>query len=388
MSKLILCVDDDPNILASLARGLRKHFNVHTALSGPEALAILQQGGPYAAVLADMRMPCMDGLEFLSQAAVIAPETVGAMLTGNVDQATAVQAINAGHVHRFITKPASTEIIVETLEACCKLSEQLKAKRATLETALKGGLTLLAEVFQAADKNILIGPDVMREYVTSFFHNIHPMSEVPREMDSALLFRFVGGAAIPGSLMRKAITGHALTPTEQQLVQSAHAAGLQLLYAIPGLEAVARILHYQSKGFDGSGAPEDTLKGEDLPFGSRLLRVLSDLLKLETAGMKRMDALIQLERSSHLYDPEILRVCRLRWQFEKGIQLKRFPKLIPLKDLCISDVLAKPIQTKDNQLVAPDGTVVTAPLLRRIRELESAKRLSGEAEVSALGLAS
>jgi len=384
MSPLILCVDDDPNVLASLARGLRRNFTVHTALSGSEALAILQQGGPYAAILADMRMPSMDGLEFLTQAAILAPETVGAMLTGNVDQATAVQALNSRTVHRFITKPASTEIITETLQACCILHEELRSKRKVLERAMEGGLCLLTEVYQAADKHILGGPDLLMEYVSSFFHNIHPNKQTPRELDIALMFKHIGNAAIPGSLMRRAAVGEVLTPSEEQLIQSAAAAGIQLLYALPGMEAVARILHYQDKGFDGSGAPEDTLKGEEIPFGSRLLRVMSDLLKLETAGMKRMDALMQLGRNAHLYDPEILKVCRLRWQFDKSTQVKRVTQSLNFGDLCISDVLAEPVHSRDKQLVAPEGTVVTSPLLRRIRELQQRGSLSEKVNISVL----
>jgi len=383
MNPLILCVDDDPSVLASLARGLRKQFTVHTALSGAEALAILEQGGSYTAILADMRMPGMDGLEFLEQASVLAPETVGAMLTGNVDQATAVKALNARTVHRFITKPASTEVIIQTLNECCRLHEQLQEKRKVLERAMEGGICLLTEIYQAANKDALAG-NLLADYVSSFFHNVHPEKETPREIEIALMFRHMGSAAIPGSLMRRAANGDELTQGEEQLIQSAATAGIQLLYALPGMEAVARILHYQAKGFDGSGFPEDTLKGEDIPYGARLLRVMTDLLKLEHSGLSRMDAIMRLGQRINFYDPEILRLCRLRWQFDKDAKVVRVTEPVAVKDLCISDVLAYPVQTVDKQVIAPEGMVLTAPVLRRIRALDHGKKLEGKIFISVL----
>jgi len=384
MNPLILCVDDDLNVLASLVRGLRKYFTVHTALSGAEALSILQMGGPYAAILSDMMMPEMDGLEFLAKAAVLAPDTVAAMLTGNVDQITAVEALNSGRVHRFITKPASTETIVETLQACCSLHEELCAKRGVLERAMEGGVSLLREVYQSAGQRALAGPDLLMDYVSSFFYNIHPNQKTPREIEVALMLRYVGSSSLPGSLMQRAAMGEVLSPSEGQLIHSAVASGIQLLYGLPGMEAVARILHYQNKGFDGSGPPEDSLQGEALPFGSRLLRVMSDLLDLEKTGLKRHDALMRMAANAKRYDPEILKLCRLRWQFDRNIQLRRVPKPVLLSDLCVSDILAKPLYSKDSQLVALEGTIMTETLLRQIRILEQNNNISKNLEINLL----
>ena len=118
MRPLVLCVDDDANVLASLARSLQCDFTVRTAQSGAVALSLLNDGAEYAAILADMKMPCMDGLEFLAQASRIAPDTVAAMLTGDGDQDTAVNALNAGTVHRFIKKRVYAKVWGEVL---CKL---------------------------------------------------------------------------------------------------------------------------------------------------------------------------------------------------------------------------------------------------------------------------
>src|ERR1700734_1220655 len=65
MSAEILFVDDDPGILAGFQRSLRKEFKVDTVEGGAAALALVRSRRPYAVVVADMRMPGMNGVEFL-----------------------------------------------------------------------------------------------------------------------------------------------------------------------------------------------------------------------------------------------------------------------------------------------------------------------------------
>jgi len=68
MSNKVLCVDDDPNILAAYQRNLRKQYAIDIALGGDEALTLLERQGPYAVVVADMQMPGMNGIHLPSRA--------------------------------------------------------------------------------------------------------------------------------------------------------------------------------------------------------------------------------------------------------------------------------------------------------------------------------
>ena len=106
--KKILFVDDEPNVLAAFQRQLRRQFEVETAPSGREGLALLQKARDYAVVVADMRMPEMNGVEFLKEVKTAAPEAVRIMLTGNADQGTAIEAINQGRIFSFLHKPCPT----------------------------------------------------------------------------------------------------------------------------------------------------------------------------------------------------------------------------------------------------------------------------------------
>src|SRR5713226_8642213 len=105
MTTKILCVDDDAHILAAYQRQLRKQFEIDVAQGGEQALESIVSRGPYAVVLSDMRMPGMNGIQFLCRAQEIAPNSVRMMLTGNADQQTAMDAVNEGNIFRFLTKP-------------------------------------------------------------------------------------------------------------------------------------------------------------------------------------------------------------------------------------------------------------------------------------------
>src|SRR5690348_5914444 len=109
MSTKILCVDDEENVLTGLQRSLRKEFAIETAIGGAAGLIAIESNGPYAVVVADMQMPGMNGVEVLKRVEIKSPNSIRIMLTGNADQKTAVDAVNDGHVFRFLTKPCSTE---------------------------------------------------------------------------------------------------------------------------------------------------------------------------------------------------------------------------------------------------------------------------------------
>lgn len=101
----MLVVDDEPENLDLLYRTFRRDFEVLRAHSGHEALQILAEVGEVAVIISDQRMPEMKGTEFLSKTLSQFPNTVRIVLTGFTDVEDLVDAINAGQVYRYITKP-------------------------------------------------------------------------------------------------------------------------------------------------------------------------------------------------------------------------------------------------------------------------------------------
>ena len=92
-------------MLAGLKLHLRRHFKVLTAESGQRGLELLKERGPFGVVLSDMRMPGMNGAEFLAEVHRLYPLTTRMLLTGYADLDSAIAAINEGQIFRFLTKP-------------------------------------------------------------------------------------------------------------------------------------------------------------------------------------------------------------------------------------------------------------------------------------------
>ena len=104
----ILFVDDDPRILSAMRRRLSTDYNVVTFERGNDAVDYIKNNEDISVLIADMRMPEMDGLELLKHSQDIRPDLKRVMLTGNSDQKTAVDAINEGQVFRFLKKPCDS----------------------------------------------------------------------------------------------------------------------------------------------------------------------------------------------------------------------------------------------------------------------------------------
>jgi thioredoxin reductase (NADPH) len=110
---VLLSVDDDPGVSRAVARDLRRRygedFRVLRASSGDEALDALRElklrGDTVAALLADYRMPQMNGIEFLEQAMDLFPHARRALLTAYADTDAAIQAINVVDVDFYLLKP-------------------------------------------------------------------------------------------------------------------------------------------------------------------------------------------------------------------------------------------------------------------------------------------
>jgi thioredoxin reductase (NADPH) len=109
----ILAVDDEPTVLAAVARDLRRgfgeHYRILRASSGPEALELLEElrrrGDQLALTIADQRMPGMEGTELLTKARVIYPDAKRVLLTAYADTQAAIAAINEVALDYYLLKP-------------------------------------------------------------------------------------------------------------------------------------------------------------------------------------------------------------------------------------------------------------------------------------------
>src|SRR4051794_290172 len=109
----IVCVDDEPAVLAAVARDLRRQFGeryrIVRATSGAEALNALKElvtrGEQVALLVADQRMPQMSGTEYLVEARKLVPDAKRVLLTAYADTEAAIQAINEVDLDYYLLKP-------------------------------------------------------------------------------------------------------------------------------------------------------------------------------------------------------------------------------------------------------------------------------------------
>lgn len=116
MENRILFVDDDSNILDGYKRQLRKQFSIETAEGGEKGLDAVKNKGPFAVIVSDLKMPGMDGNQFLAYVKEMTPESTRILLTGYADLRSAIEAINNGSIFRLLTKPCDKIDLVQTLE--------------------------------------------------------------------------------------------------------------------------------------------------------------------------------------------------------------------------------------------------------------------------------
>ena len=105
----LLLVDDEPNILRALNRLLRREgYKILTAQSGADALQLLQEHA-VDVLITDQRMPVMSGTELLARVKEQYPHIVRMMLSGWLEATTIMEAVNVGHIYKFIAKPWDDE---------------------------------------------------------------------------------------------------------------------------------------------------------------------------------------------------------------------------------------------------------------------------------------
>jgi response regulator RpfG family c-di-GMP phosphodiesterase len=340
--------------------------------------------GQLSVIVADFDLPEGGGVAFLREARRMHPDAVGVLLCSHVDLPKAQEARQDGSAFRCVVKPTTSEDLLKTLELCGVRHEALREQRPHLERYLDGSLQLMKKLLQSADAMSFDRSQILRDYVRSYYRVLDASLPVPEAIELAAVFRAVGGLAVPGMVLHKARTGRELSFNETRLVESMSESGARLVSKIPGLEEVAKIIQYQDKGFDGSGFPVDTIRGEAIPFGARLLRVMSDILRLEATGLHRQRALAQLELDARLYDPEILKVCKSRWRSPSQRPFERVNRVVRLEDLGLLDLLAKPLHTITKMFIAPEGTLITRVLLKKIRDFEHLGLMGDFVEISVL----
>lgn len=364
MTERILFVDDESNVLNAIKRQLTNKFCIDTATAPQEALKAVSQNGLYAVVVSDLRMPVMDGIQFLSKVRDISPDTIRMMLTGNADMDTAIKAINEGSVFRFLTKPCTEDELINVLNNGLKQYRLVTAEKELLEKTLRGGIEVMTDLLSMANPEAFGRSLRISRTVTEIGSRLG-VSDLWK-LDTAAMLSQIGWLLLPSNTLIKLYDGKKLTSVETKTLNMNPKISSDLIKNIPRMEQVAEIILYQNKHFDGSGQPDDKRWGKLIPLGSRILKVALDFDLLVAQGIAKGNAFIQMHDRAGWYDPEVMEALEKVVGLEKDFQVREV-KVIELKAHMVLD---QDVRSTTGQLLISRGRPLNAVALSRLRYFE------------------
>ena len=360
----VLMVDDEPNILSAYRRSLGRVFDITTCESGAQGLEALDKAGGFPIVITDMRMPEMDGVQFVQNARKKHPDCVYVMLTGNADQQTAIDAINKGQVYRFLNKPCPTEVLEHTIKASLRQYELIHAEKTLLRDTLTGSVRLLIEAMSMTDPAIGAATEQIRQDTRAICENLR--GDVDWRISLAASLVLFGSVTVPASQEKAELSDDFLERVSE--------VGCRLLSNIPRLRPVGEIIAAHRR-FGELGAVEgDFDEARVIDFGGQILRFVVDWRR---AAMKanddRVEGLNALKAAIPPFDARLIAAASTLVDAQQSPS-KRIAKeyTLTIRELHSGDLTRQDIITSDELLLVKTGQELTPLLLERLRGFERA----------------
>lgn len=263
--------------------------------------------------------------------------------------------------------PAKTnpELVRLNIRHFLKEQASTSSQKEVFETSVAGSVAALFEILSIVDPYSASLGQRLR-YATDLFCKSAKV-DLSWELETGALLAEIGVLTIPVRVLMKHQAGQELSAFEKDMIAHIPERGADLLHQIPSFRAVSNIIRYQSKNFDGTGLPADSLAGDRLPFGARVLKVINDLFRLKENGRTQDEAIEEMEGRSGRYDPRLLQIAKSC--FDVNLPSKISASTLPLtvKDLRPGQLLVSNIETDDGVLLIRDGQVISPRLLHKLR---------------------
>ncbi|MBI4808080.1 MAG: response regulator [Nitrosomonadales bacterium] len=405
----LLFVDDEANILSSLKRLFRPFgYRIFTAEGGAQALEIMEREA-IDLVISDMRMPQMSGAQFLQKVNERWPETIRILLTGYAEIADTIDAINKGHIYRYISKPWEDNDIVLSIqhalrhkqleranqgleELTRKQNEELKELNTNLEQKVKArteelrqAMGFLETAHEKLKKGFITSIRVfsnlieMREgAMAGHSHRVaelsravaHKMGMKDADMQDvflAALLHDVGKIGLPDYLLEK--PSASLTSEERGEVMKHPIKGQMALMALEQLQGAAKLIRSHHEHFDGHGYP-DRLQGLDIPLGARIIALANEFDAAQTGTLlgkrlKATDAVLYIqEGGGGRYDPAVVEAFTLVMKSTTSAVVER---ALHADQARSGMVLSRDLMSEHGELLLSKDHVLDANLIGQIK---------------------
>jgi len=359
---VVLCVDDEPQILAGLSVSLRRRYEVLTATSGPEALDVLARRLDTAVVMSDMRMPGMDGAAFLAKAKDVAPDAVRMLLTGYADVDAATAAVNQGQIFRFLTKPCPTMTLLSSMYHAVEQHRLVTAERVLLEQTLRGVIKTLTDVLALTSPASFGRATRVKAKVAKLAAAL----ELPDrwQVEVAAMLSQLGGIVLAPDTAARLYHGQPLSEDELRTVARVPEITDQLLANIPRMEDVRGILAASSKPYLYFEAIEEEREAR-LARAGHVLKIAIDCDVLETAHRSTVAAIDALQARPGDYDASVLAALPALL----GPGSTHEPRQVPLADLKVGMIVAEDVHIDSGALLVARGLELTAGMVERMHNM-------------------
>ena len=411
MPPTLLLVDDEPSILSALRRLFRPQGYRILAAEGGAAALELVANDTVDLVISDMRMPGMDGAQFLEKIRGLHPHAVRILLTGYADISSTIAAINGGEIHRYIAKPWDDNDILlvvrealarrdlevrnrELTELTGRQNEELRSLNASLEERVRHRTAEIEQIndmlnvaYEELKSNFMLSMQIFAGLM-ELRHNgmsghSRRVSEWARRVCVILklddrtsqdiyvagLLHDIGKIGFPDGLLGKPVS---LMSAEETARYRKHPLNAEAaLMPLVQLQPVAKIIRSQHERYDGNGFP-DGLEAGEIPFGARILAPIIDYENLLTGTLAERrfspeDAAASIRRGAgSRYDGKI--VDALLDALKQPLDESRDDRCISATDLVAGMVLSRDLVSPQGTLLLAAGYAFDARVVRQVRE--------------------
>ena len=340
---------------------MTKNFNLDTADSGKAGLKRISDDGPYAVVVSDLKMPVMDGIQFLKSVREVSPDSVRMILTGHADVNTAIESVNEGNIFRFMTKPCPVDLLTKAIKAGIDQYRLIIAERELLEKTLGGSVKILTEILG------LVNPAAFGNTIRIKRHVNHIVTvlKLPYawQYELAAMLSMIGCVTIPPDTLEKMYAGMPLTDREQKLIDAHPHVARNLLEKIPRLGSIARMIENVGQPFLRHSEGDDFSQVNAVELGGHLITLAMAFDRLIMQGMSSSEACDKLEKSEDGFLPEAVQALKT-FNIQPHEEIVRS---VNVADLSTAMVLNQDIFSKTGMLIATKGQEITYTMLHRIR---------------------